>query len=235
MTMIVVNYIVSDADSIMQVCLIFWIEGGCWNLVFSLWSLILDLWFWSRWSQGVTLGVFSIMYLILVILMTRSFLNEVYLIIISYVVLASFFGIEVGDLLDHHGLIIVRFDLRNWERHQCQSQSRANTPLTVEYEKFPLTRLWYVHAICGGVIFFCILLKSQHPSQTPQKSSSKTISLAASSLAASATWSWWNIYQRLSNATWQKFLLQQFKALKRENQEKSDFSNGQEIWGQIDR
>ena len=36
------------------------------------------------------------MYLILVILMTRSFLNEVYLIIISYVVLASFFGIEVG-------------------------------------------------------------------------------------------------------------------------------------------
>ena len=108
--------------------------GGCWNLVFSLWSLILDLWFWSRWSQGVTLGVFSIMYLILVILMTRSFLNEVYLIIISYVVLASFFGIEVGDLLDHHGLIIVRFGLRNWERQQCQSQSRANTPLTVEYE-----------------------------------------------------------------------------------------------------
>ena len=48
----------------------------------------------------MTLGVFSIMYLILVILMTRSFLNEVYLIIISYVVLASFFGIEVGaDLL----------------------------------------------------------------------------------------------------------------------------------------
>ena len=44
----------------------------------------------------MTLGVFSIMYLILVILMTRSFLNEVYLIIISYVVLASFFGIEVG-------------------------------------------------------------------------------------------------------------------------------------------
>ena len=44
-----------------------------------------------------------------------------------------------------------------------------------------------MYAICGGVIFFCILLKSQHPSQTPQKSSSKTISLAASSLAASAT------------------------------------------------
>ena len=51
--------------------------------------------------QGVTLGVFSIMYLILVILMTRSFLNEVYLIIISYVVLASFFGIEVGANVDH--------------------------------------------------------------------------------------------------------------------------------------
>ena len=46
--------------------------------------------------QGVTLGVFSIMYLILVILMTRSFLNEVYLIIFSYIVLASFFGIEVS-------------------------------------------------------------------------------------------------------------------------------------------
>lgn len=46
--------------------------------------------------QGVTLGVFSLMYLILVILMTRSFLNEVYLIIFSYIVLASFFGIEVS-------------------------------------------------------------------------------------------------------------------------------------------
>ena len=62
-TMIVVNYYLSEADSIMQ---------------------------------GVTLGVFSIMYLILVILMTRSFLNEVYLIIFSYIVLASFFGIEVS-------------------------------------------------------------------------------------------------------------------------------------------
>ena len=46
--------------------------------------------------QGVTLGVFSIMYLILVILMFRSFLNEVYLIIFSYILLASFFGIEVS-------------------------------------------------------------------------------------------------------------------------------------------
>ena len=66
-TMIVVNYELSSADSIMQ---------------------------------GVTLGVFSIMYLILVILMTRSFLNEVYLIIFSYIVLASFFGIEVLIVLD---------------------------------------------------------------------------------------------------------------------------------------
>ena len=66
-TMILVNYELSSADSIMQ---------------------------------GVTLGVFSIMYLILVILMTRSFLNEVYLIIFSYIVLASFFGIEVLIVLD---------------------------------------------------------------------------------------------------------------------------------------
>jgi hypothetical protein len=41
------------------------------------------------------MGVFAIMYLVLVILMFRSFLNEVYLIIFSYIVLASFFGIEV--------------------------------------------------------------------------------------------------------------------------------------------
>ena len=68
LTMIIVNYELSSADSIMQ---------------------------------GVTLGVFSIMYLILVVLMTRSFLNEVYLIIFSYIVLASFFGIEVTDQLDH--------------------------------------------------------------------------------------------------------------------------------------
>ena len=67
LTMIIVNYELSSADSIMQ---------------------------------GVTLGVFSIMYLILVVLMTRSFLNEVYLIIFSYIVLASFFGIEVTDQLD---------------------------------------------------------------------------------------------------------------------------------------
>lgn len=50
--------------------------------------------------QGVTMGVFAIMYLVLVILMFRSFLNEVYLIIFSYIVLASFFGIEVLIVLD---------------------------------------------------------------------------------------------------------------------------------------
>ena len=73
--------------------------------------------------QGVTLGVFTLMYLLLVILMTRCFLNEVYLIIFSYskciisntlmyylkyqrlsdpfsVILASFFGIEVLIVLD---------------------------------------------------------------------------------------------------------------------------------------
>ena len=72
-TMIIVNYHLSSADSIMQ---------------------------------GVTLGVFSIMYLILVILMTRSFLNEVYLIIFSYIVLASFFGIEVGCFVSLHDWVI---------------------------------------------------------------------------------------------------------------------------------
>ena len=45
--------------------------------------------------QGATLGVFAILYLVLVTLMTRAFLNEVYLIIFSYIILASFFGIEV--------------------------------------------------------------------------------------------------------------------------------------------
>ena len=34
--------------------------------------------------QGVTLGAFTVMYLILVIFVTRCFLNEVYLIIFSY-------------------------------------------------------------------------------------------------------------------------------------------------------
>ena len=45
--------------------------------------------------QGATLGVLSLMYLLLLILMTRTSLNEVYLIIFSYIILASFFGIEV--------------------------------------------------------------------------------------------------------------------------------------------
>ena len=46
--------------------------------------------------QGATLGVLSLMYLLLLILMTRTSLNEVYLIIFSYIILASFFGIEVS-------------------------------------------------------------------------------------------------------------------------------------------
>lgn len=50
--------------------------------------------------QGVTLATFTVMYLLLVALMTRSFLNEVYLIIFSYIILASFFGIEVLIVLD---------------------------------------------------------------------------------------------------------------------------------------
>ena len=50
--------------------------------------------------QGATLGVLALMYLILFILMTRTSLNEVYLIIFSYIILASFFGIEVCPI--HH-------------------------------------------------------------------------------------------------------------------------------------
>ena len=46
--------------------------------------------------QGATLGVLALMYLLLLVLMTRKSLNEVYLIIFSYIILASFFGIEVG-------------------------------------------------------------------------------------------------------------------------------------------
>ena len=41
------------------------------------------------------LGLLAILYLVLVTTMTRTFLNEVYLIIFSYIILASFFGIEV--------------------------------------------------------------------------------------------------------------------------------------------
>ena len=80
-TMIVVNYYLSEADSIMQ---------------------------------GVTLGVFSIMYLILVILMTRSFLNEVYLIIFSYIVLASFFGIEVILESSQFNQIVLKLEKKNF-------------------------------------------------------------------------------------------------------------------------
>ena len=50
--------------------------------------LLYEIWYVSKslifLSQGVTLGVFTLMYLLLVILMTRCFLNEVYLIIFSY-------------------------------------------------------------------------------------------------------------------------------------------------------
>ena len=95
MTMIVVNYIVSDADSIMQVLSLFLFSSSMWLAsILDPWTLplwgcfqsllimiilyyFIDHCDWHRCSQGVTLGVFSIMYLILVILMTRSFLNEV--------------------------------------------------------------------------------------------------------------------------------------------------------------
>jgi adenylate cyclase 5 len=49
--------------------------------------------------QGATLGVLALMYLLLLVLMTRKSLNEVYLIIFSYIILASFFGIEVGLMI----------------------------------------------------------------------------------------------------------------------------------------
>ena len=45
--------------------------------------------------QAVILGVLAFMYLFLLIKMTRTSLNEVYLIIFSYIILASFLGIEV--------------------------------------------------------------------------------------------------------------------------------------------
>ena len=50
--------------------------------------------------QGATLGVLALMYLLLLVLMTRTSLNEVYLIIFSYIILASFFGIEVGFIAE---------------------------------------------------------------------------------------------------------------------------------------
>ena len=46
--------------------------------------------------QGATLSVLILMYLLLLILMTKKSLNEVYLIIFSYIILASFFAIEVS-------------------------------------------------------------------------------------------------------------------------------------------
>ena len=50
--------------------------------------------------QGVTLGVFLLLYLGLELLVTRSFLNEIYLIVFSYVVLGSFVGTELVLALD---------------------------------------------------------------------------------------------------------------------------------------
>lgn len=49
--------------------------------------------------QGVTLGAFTVMYLILVVLMTRCFLNEVYLIIFSYSELTESLPFEINELV----------------------------------------------------------------------------------------------------------------------------------------
>lgn len=50
--------------------------------------------------QGVIMGLFALLYLGLEILVTRSFLNEVYLIVFSYVILGSFVGTELVLALD---------------------------------------------------------------------------------------------------------------------------------------
>ncbi|GAB6028791.1 hypothetical protein CHUAL_004605 [Chamberlinius hualienensis] len=52
--------------------------------------------------RGVTLGIFILIYLTLQFLLTRNFINEVYLVVFSYVILASFFGIEILVSLDTH-------------------------------------------------------------------------------------------------------------------------------------
>ena len=75
LVLIVTNHLMysSNHSSLLQVS----------NMLLCIWDMIcfqipdLSL-------QGVTLGVFTLMYLLLVILMTRCFLNEVYLIIFSY-------------------------------------------------------------------------------------------------------------------------------------------------------
>lgn len=50
--------------------------------------------------QGVIMGLFALLYLGLELLVTRSFLNEVYLIVFSYVILGSFVGTELVLALD---------------------------------------------------------------------------------------------------------------------------------------
>lgn len=50
--------------------------------------------------RGLTLGAFVLVYVVLEILLSRSFVNEVYLVVFSYVILASFFGIEILVALD---------------------------------------------------------------------------------------------------------------------------------------
>ncbi len=50
--------------------------------------------------QGVIMGLFALLYVGLELLVTRSFLNEVYLIVFSYIILASFVGTELVLALD---------------------------------------------------------------------------------------------------------------------------------------
>lgn len=50
--------------------------------------------------RAVTLGLFIVVYVVLEFLLTRSFVNEVYLVAFSYVIFGSFFGIEVLVALD---------------------------------------------------------------------------------------------------------------------------------------
>ncbi|XP_057377418.1 adenylate cyclase type 5-like [Daphnia carinata] len=50
--------------------------------------------------QSVIIGLFAILYIGLELLVTRSFLNEVYLIVFSYIILASFVGTELVLAVD---------------------------------------------------------------------------------------------------------------------------------------
>ena len=51
--------------------------------------------------QGIIIGLFALLYVGLELLVTRSFLNEVYLIVFSYIILASFVGTELVLDLDN--------------------------------------------------------------------------------------------------------------------------------------